>query len=163
MNLRIKQNILLMVRALYFCMEDEWAEIEKKFNVTPAQQHILFLLTTNKKTLTPTQISELGCWHTSTVTRLLKPLQREGFISVSTDEKRPRYKNVTITQSGEHLFNKIVNFFIEMERIPFDMSHLSEEEIMNFLKCGQSILGVHKGEDFNKRVISAEIEGFDYA
>lgn len=162
MNLRIKQNILLMVRALYFCMEDQWAEIEKKFNVTPAQQHILFLLTTNKKTLTPTQISDLGCWHPSTVTRLLKPLQREGFISVLPDEKRLRYKKVMITQEGEQLFNKLVNFFIEMEQIPFNMSHLSEEEILNFLKCGQSILEVHKGESFNNRVINAEIQGFDY-
>lgn len=163
MKLKFKQNILLMVRALYFCMEKEWAELGMKYNITPAQQHILFLLSTNKKTLTPTQISELGCWHTSTVTRLLKPLQSKEFITVSADKKHLKYKKVTITQEGEIMFQKLVNSFKEMERFPFDMRHISEEEIIQFLNCGQSILDVHKGEDFKKRVINAQIEGLDYA
>ena len=163
MNLLIKQNILLMIRALYFCVEERWAELGRKHNITPAQQHILFLLSTNKKTLTPSQISELGCWHVSTVTRLLKPLLVKGFISVSPDKDRPKYKKVTITLAGEQLFQKLVCSVMEMEQFPLDINHLSEKEIVYFLKCGQRILDVNKGESFGKRVINAKIKGVDYA
>ncbi|WP_264807254.1 hypothetical protein [Cytobacillus sp. NCCP-133] len=42
-------------------MEKKWSELEKVFNLSTAQQHILFLLVTNQNELSPTQLSELGC------------------------------------------------------------------------------------------------------
>jgi MarR family protease production transcriptional regulator HPr len=151
-----------MVRALYFCMEEQWAELGRKYNISPAQQHILFLLSTNKNALTPTQISELGCWHISTVSRLLKPLNENGFISVKTDEMQPRYKRVTLTADGKILLDKLISTVKGMERFPFDMNHLSEKDVFNFLECGQSILDVHKGEDYKEKVINAQMVGVDY-
>ncbi|MBU8906194.1 MarR family winged helix-turn-helix transcriptional regulator [Desertibacillus haloalkaliphilus] len=162
MNYLLKQQMLLMVRALYFCMEDHWSDIGKKFNVSPAQQHVLFLLQANKQALTPTEIGELGCWHSSTVTRLLKPLKEKGLISVEINKSRPRYKQVSITSNGLVLFDKLLNIVKEEENFPFDMSHLSEEEVLNFLEYGQRILDVHKGKDFRK-VLSANVDNYGYA
>jgi MarR family transcriptional regulator, protease production regulatory protein HPr len=162
LNLLVRQKVLLVVRALYFCMENQWAEIGKKHNISPAQQHILFLLSTNNDALTPTKISELGCWHISTVTRLIKPLQKNGLITVKTNETQPRYKTVSLTAEGTILLEKILDTVKSMDQFPFNMSHLSEEEILYFLECGQRILDVHKGEDFRIKVINARMNNCDY-
>jgi MarR family protease production transcriptional regulator HPr len=151
-----------MIRALYFCMEEQWADLGKKHNISPAQQHILFLLSTNKNALTPTQISELGCWHNSTVTRLLKPMQESGIINVKTDKKQSRYKRVTLTADGQLLLDSLISSAKGMERFPLDMSHLSKREVISFLELGQSILDVHKGLDFKNKVINAQIRDCDY-
>src|SRR5690606_25396100 len=115
-----------VIRALYFCMEKRWAELEKKFKLTPAQQHILFLLGTHNQKLSPTQISELGCWHLSTVTRLLKPLKEKGLIDITANQELLRYKCVTITKSGRELLNLIMDEVKKMDQFPLNMSHLSE-------------------------------------
>jgi MarR family protease production transcriptional regulator HPr len=163
LNLLFKQKVLIMVRALYFCMEEQWAELGKKYNISPAQQHILFLLSTNKDALTPTQISKLGCWHISTVTRLLKPMRENGIISIKIDEKQPRYKKVTLTADGQLLLNNLISTAKEMERFPLEMSHFSESEVANFLELGESILDVHKGKDFKDKVLNAQMKGCNYA
>ena len=161
MNFFMKQRMLLSVRALYFCMEEQWSELGKKHNITPAQQHILFLLAVNKS-LTQSQISELGCWHISTVTRLLKPLKDKGLITVSPDRNLRRYKNVFITNAGESLLLNVVNSVKEMEHFPFPGNHLSESELIKFLEYGQSILDEIKGKSFGIKVINAKLEGVDY-
>ncbi|MDQ0254486.1 DNA-binding MarR family transcriptional regulator [Evansella vedderi] len=162
MNLHLKQQTVLIVRALYFCMEKNWTDLEKKYKISPAQQHILFLLSTNKNALTPTQISELGCWHISTVTRLLKPLQEKDFINITTNKKQARYKIVTISDKGEQMLNKLMNTFRDMEKFPFDMKYLSEEEMKKFLEIGQRILDIHKGEGFVNWVMNAQVKDYDY-
>lgn len=162
MSLLIKQNLLLTVSALYFCMEEQWEKVGRKFNITPAQQHILFLLLSNNKKLTPSQISKLGCWHLSTVTRLLKPLQMKGYIVMFRDDKQPKFKNVQITEKGESLINQIVDFVKDINRFPLDISPLFEEELIQFLCCGQKILDLHKGSDFKDKVLQAKMAGLNY-
>lgn len=163
MDLSVKQNTLLMVRALYFCLEEGWAKLGKTFDLTPAQQHILFLLSTNNKSLTPTRISDLGCWHVSTVTRLLRPLENKGYILITVDQSRPRYKKVTITNKGMAILEKIVESVKKIENFPLNLSQLSNEEINQFINIGKKILEVHKGEDFRLKVLEAKLEGLDYA
>lgn len=158
----LKQEMLLMVRALYFCMEDTWDKIGKQFDISPAQQHILFLLSTNGNELTPTKIGELGCWHTSTVSRLLNRLQKRGYIEVNSD-RNSRFKKVSMTDAGKRLLGQLLDAVKAMEQFPFDMQHLSENEILTFLECGQRILEVHKGKDFRANVISKRVDNYDYA
>lgn len=163
MNIKMKQELLLMVRALYFCLEEQWSNLAKKHDISPAQQHILFLLSTNNKTLTPTVISELGCWHLSTVTRLLKPLQAKRFISISINPKKKKQKQVCITEKGEQLLSKLAHSAAEDEFFPLQVNHLTEDEINCFFKSGKKILHRHKGEQFNEKVLNARIDGFDYS
>lgn len=161
MKFLMKQKMLLVIRALYFCMEEQWSELGKEHRISPAQQHILFLLSVNPS-LTPTQISELGCWHISTVTRLLKPLEFKGLVYVSPDTEQRKYKKVSITKEGEQLFQKLVESVQEMEHFPFPVNHLSDNELLGFLEYGQSFLDVMKGESYGSRVINAKIPGVDY-
>ncbi|MFD2045091.1 MarR family winged helix-turn-helix transcriptional regulator [Ornithinibacillus salinisoli] len=162
MDFIYKQNTVLMVRALYFCMETNWSELGRIHNLSPAQQHILFILSTNGNTLTPSEISEIGCWHISTVTRLLKPLKQRGFITVIQDPKRSKFKKVTITSSGNELFQQIVATIVEQDSFPFEMSHLSKEELDSFLHTGRKILDANKGEMFGEKLFNAKIDGVDY-
>lgn len=163
MNILLKQQTLLVIRALYFCMEKKWAELERKFKLSPAQQHILFLLGTHNQKLSPTQISDLGCWHLSTVTRLLKPLKEKGLIEVTANKEQHRYKCVAISKYGKELLDQIMDEVKGMEQFPLDMSHLPEYELMSFLEYGQKILGVQKGDAFRKMLIDARVENYDYA
>ncbi|MFC7063498.1 MarR family winged helix-turn-helix transcriptional regulator [Halobacillus seohaensis] len=153
MNIKLKQNSLLMIRALYFSMEEQWSNLGRIHDITPAQQHILFLLMTNQKTLTPSEISEFGCWHPSTVTRLLKPMQNKGYITISPDEERPKFKKVRVTIMREDMFQKLVVSVEKTEDFPLDMSNLKEEEILQFIEYGERILGNHKGDLFMEKVI----------
>ncbi|WP_078554054.1 MarR family winged helix-turn-helix transcriptional regulator [Bacillus alkalicellulosilyticus] len=162
MNLMTKQMLLLMVRALYFCMEEQWAQLAKHFDVSPAQQHILFLLSTNNKVLSPSQLSELGCWHLSTVTRLVKPLVDKGYVTVQKDKKRPKCKEVILTETGVALLHEISKQVNVMPEFPLIVSHLSDEELLQFIHLGQKILDAHKGEQFKKVVLQAVMEGMDY-
>jgi MarR family transcriptional regulator, protease production regulatory protein HPr len=163
MDLLQKQNLLLIVRALYFCLEEQWAKMGKMFNITPAQQHILFLLSTNNRSLTPTLISELGCWHISTVTRLLQPLLEKGFITITVDPVKPKYKKVTITNEGLSMLARIVDSVKNNDSFPIDLTHLPESDLAQFLTLGKNILDLQKGEDFKVNVLDARMEGMDYA
>jgi MarR family protease production transcriptional regulator HPr len=163
MNFSYRQDVVLMVRSLYFCMEAQWSELGKMYDISPAQQHILFILSSNKRVLTPSDISEIGCWHISTVTRLLKPLKQRGLISVEQDPKRAKYKKVTITPAGEELFGRIVETIKKNDFFPFEMNQLSEEDIDAFLQCGQRILDTNRGRAYRERIFNAKIEGVDYA
>lgn len=162
-DILLKQQTVLVIRALYFCMEKRWSELEKRFNLSTAQQHILFLLATNESVLSPTQLSELGCWHISTVTRLLKPLQEKGFIQLTVNKDKRRYKQVTITVNGKQTLNQIMDSVRDMEQFPFNLTHLSEGELKAFLDYGQRILGVQKGDQFMKMLQEARVKNYDYA
>ena len=143
-------------------MEKNWAELEKKFNLSPAQQHILFLLSTNNNELTPTQISELGCWHLSTITRLLKPLKDKGLVQVVANVELQRYKRVLLTEKGKELILMLMNSFRDMEQLPFQLDDLSESELESFLAYGEKLLGIQKGEAFIKKLLNARVENYDY-
>ncbi|MEK3853873.1 MarR family winged helix-turn-helix transcriptional regulator [Cytobacillus sp. FSL H8-0458] len=123
----------------------------------------MFLLGTHNQKLSPTQISELGCWHLSTVTRLLKPLKVKGLIEITANKEQHRYKCVSITKSGIELLDQIMDGEKKMEQFPLSTSHLSENELRSFLEYGQKILGVQKGDLFRKMLIDARMENYDYA
>ncbi|MEB1808438.1 MAG: MarR family transcriptional regulator [Bacillaceae bacterium] len=163
MNLLLKQQLLLTVRALYFCMDNQWSEIGKEYDISPAQQHILFLLSTNRNELTPSKIGELGCWHASTVTRLLKRLENNGYIDVRAKENQARYKLVSMTDKGKCVLKNIFETVKSMEQFPFDLRQLSEDEVVHFINYGKKILDVHKGESFMRDVISKPMKDLDYA
>jgi MarR family transcriptional regulator, protease production regulatory protein HPr len=163
LNLLLRQQVLLMTRALYFNMETNWNELGREFNISPAQQHILFLLSTNNNELTPTKIGELGCWHTSTVTRLLNRLQEKEFIFVKTKRNELGFKVVSMTRKGRDTLEQIMERVKLMEDFPLDISPLTDEELLLFLEYGNKILEVQKGISFREGVISAQVEGYDYA
>ncbi|GLB62060.1 hypothetical protein [Cytobacillus sp. NCCP-133] len=97
------------------------------------------------------------------MTRLLKPLQEKGFIELSANHEKPRYKKVTITRKGTETLNKIMDKVKGTEQFPFNMSRLTTEELNTFLKYGQKILGVHKDGHFLKMLTEARVENYDYA
>lgn len=163
MDLFLKQQLILMIRALYFNIENKWAEIGREFNLSPAQQHILFLLSTNDNKLTPTKIGELGCWHNSTVTRLLNRLEKNGFIYVETKRNHLGFKIVSMTEKGKEMLKKLMERVKLTDQFPFDIRHLSEKEVMSFLELGNSILDIEKGKEFRHNVINAKVEDCDYA
>ncbi|WP_171038074.1 MarR family winged helix-turn-helix transcriptional regulator [Aquibacillus sediminis] len=163
MDVKIRQELTLMIRALYFCVENRWGEIGKAVELSTAQQHLLFLLSTNENALTPTEIGKLGCWHVSTVTRLVKTLQSRGIVEVNNHPNKSRFKLVSMTDDGKDVLRQIHRSFRQMDQVPFELESLSEQQIKAFIQTGQKLLDVHKGEEYRSKVINAHIKESDLA
>ncbi|MCP8968396.1 MarR family winged helix-turn-helix transcriptional regulator [Ectobacillus ponti] len=159
MDAQLRKQLFLMLRALYICIEEKWSEVGRRYDVTPAQQHVLHVLSTSAKPLPMKEIGRLGCWHASTVTRILRPLQEKGHIVVERDPQSPKHKLVSITESGARLFDGITTDMEQMETFPLDVRHLTEEDIQLCLQYGHSVLHVQKGSAFVQWLQEEEISG----
>ncbi|MFB9331153.1 MarR family winged helix-turn-helix transcriptional regulator [Paenibacillus aurantiacus] len=162
MDLLARQQFLLMIRALYAYVEEEWEAMGKKFGVTPAQQMILFILSTKQGSLTVSQISQLGSWHISTVTRLLKTLQERGWIVVSYDRTQSKHKYVTITPAGKQMYMELAAYVKVNEDFPIDFSMLTKQELMTFMSIGDRVLNKGKDGRLVEWVRNAKAEGVQY-
>ena len=67
-----------------------------------------------------------------------------------------------MTDAGSRLLEELIETVKQTETFPFDLRHLSEQEVLTFLECGQSILDVHKGEDFRLQVLNARVDDCYY-
>jgi MarR family transcriptional regulator, protease production regulatory protein HPr len=152
-----RKQLVIMVRALYFCLEERWAEATREYPVSPAQQHILYILATAGEPLTVTAISRIGCWHISTVTRLLRPLLAGGLVTMRHHKHNAKSKYVSITDTGEQLRRDLTGRLIETDDFPFDLSDIPEEELQAFLRIGLRILQDQKGEDFVEWIRESEL------
>ncbi|TYP69490.1 helix-turn-helix domain-containing protein [Paenibacillus methanolicus] len=162
MDLLARQQFLLMIRALYAYVEEEWEEMGKKFGVTPAQQMILFILSTQQGALTVSQISQLGSWHISTVTRLLKTLLERGWLVMSYDRTQSKNKYVTITPAGKQKYLDLAAYVKAKEDFPIDFSMLTQQELMTFMSIGDRVLNKCKDERLVAWVRNAKAEGVQY-
>lgn len=85
--------------------------MNKNHGLSSAQQHLLFILSTHERPLTISEISNLGCWHISTVSRLLQFLIRENYETVQ--KNKTKWKYVSITNQGlEKLMDMAKRFFL---------------------------------------------------
>jgi MarR family protease production transcriptional regulator HPr len=146
-----------MTRALYISLEERWGMLTKGYKLSPALQHILFILSTNHDPLTITDISKIGCWHISTVTRLLQPLIRENLVNVFQTKHNNKLKFVKLTDDGERLLKDILTTLVNARDFPFDLSIFTKEEVDQFLHMGLTILQSQRGTDFTHWVKVSEV------
>lgn len=154
MNDHLKKQMVLMIRALYFSILEEWTVVEKSHNLSSAQQYILFILSSIDKPLTIGEVSKLGSWHKSTVTRLLKPLLSENYIIIKSGNGK--YKYVSLTEKGKLRLKKVAQDVLLHEDFPFNFSGLDVKSIEKFLQVGMRMLKNKKGEQFTQWLHSSE-------
>lgn len=150
MDIELNKQIVLTVRALYFSVCEQWAEVAKKHSLSSAQQHLLFILSSNNNPLTITEISQLGCWHISTVTRLLKPLLDENYISITNG--KGRYKFVSLTNLGKQKLKTIADDVFQRTNFPLNAQGIENEDLEQFVEIGSQILRNQRGEEFTNWV-----------
>jgi MarR family transcriptional regulator, protease production regulatory protein HPr len=146
MDVELKKQAVLTIRALYFCIMEQWSGINKEHGISSAQQHLLFILSAHEKPITISEISNLGCWHLSTVSRLLQPLIRENYVTVQ--KSKTKYKYVSITNKGFEKLIEIANQVFPLKEFPFDFSGIEQEDVQIFIEKGLEILKNFKGEEF---------------
>jgi DNA-binding MarR family transcriptional regulator len=95
MDKELKKQTVLIIRALYFSILDQWTGIEKSHGISSAQQHLLFILSTYEQPLTLSEISKLGCWHLSTVSRLIQSLIKVKYVTVEKSKSKSKYVSLT--------------------------------------------------------------------
>jgi MarR family transcriptional regulator, protease production regulatory protein HPr len=125
---------------------EQWSGINKEHGISSAQQHLLFILSAHEKPITISEISNLGCWHLSTVSRLLQPLIRENYVTVQ--KSKTKYKYVSITNKGFEKLMEIANQVFPLKEFPFDFSGIEQEDVQIFIEKGLEILKNFKGEEF---------------
>jgi len=125
---------------------EQWACINKEHGISSAQQHLLFILSTHEKPLTISEISNLGCWHLSTVSRLLQPLIRENYINVQ--KSKTKWKYVSITNKGLEKLREIAEQVFALWECPFDFTNIEQNDVKIFIEKGLKILSNFKEEEF---------------
>lgn len=146
MDVELKKQAVLTIRALYFCIVEQWAGINKNHGLSSAQQHLLFILSTQEKPITISEISTLGCWHLSTVSRLLQPLMRENYVTVQ--KNKTKWKYVSITNQGLEKLMEIAKQVFPQKEFPFDFTDIEQEDVQLFIEKGLKLLKNFKGEEF---------------
>jgi MarR family protease production transcriptional regulator HPr len=162
MDFEIRKQLLLMIRALYFSQEKNWSVLGKVHDVSPAQQHILFILSTSDSPLTITDISKYGFWHVSTVTRIIKPLHREKYVSIQYDRQRCKSKYVTLTELGRQKIQNITDEVSVDVNFPLDLKKFTKEEIEQFIDQGFAILHNQKSEEIALWIKESEMKEISY-
>jgi MarR family protease production transcriptional regulator HPr len=156
MEIAYKKQLTLILRALYFSLQERCAALTKTYKISTAQQHVLFILSNNKP-INITQISKIGCWHVSTVSRLLKPLIQQQYVKMYHVQSNQKIKFVEITERGQRLLEEILTILVNTEDFPFDLSSYSKEEMNQFLSLGLDILQKQKGSEFSHWVKESEV------
>lgn len=149
MDIELNRRITRIVRALYYSVTNEWAEISKEHNMSSAQQYLLYMLYSKEEDLTVSDISTLGCWHISTVTRLLKPLLDDGYISM-TKRSKGRYKFVHLTELGELKLKEIAKDVSHRDNFPLNCAGIKHEDLELFAQVGLELLRNQKGSDLTQ-------------
>jgi MarR family protease production transcriptional regulator HPr len=162
MDFEIRKQLLLMIRALYFSQDKNWSELGKVHNVSPAQQHILFILSTNNSPLTITDISKYGFWHVSTVTRIIRPLHKEKYVSIQYDRHRSKSKYVTITELGRKKLQDITDEVSVDVNFPLNLRKFAKEDIKQFIEQGLAILHSQKSEEIAQWIKESEMKEISY-
>lgn len=153
MSVDLNRQIVLVSRALYFAISEEWAGIAMQYNLSSAQQHVLYILACNEEPLTITEISQYGCWHISTVTRLLKPLLNEGYISIT--KGKGKFKYVHLTKSGKLTLKSIAEDVFHRNNFPLNFGGIESTSLEQFVQIGLEILKNQKGSNFSDWVKTA--------
>lgn len=154
MDISLNRQIVLMIRALYFSITEEWADVVKKYNLSSAQQHLLYILSSSVEPLTITEISQLGCWHISTVTRLLQPLLNAGYISITNGKGKSKY--VRLTESGKLKLKSIAEDVFQRDNFPLNFEGITNECLEQFAKIGMQIIKNQKGKDLSHWIKTSE-------
>lgn len=162
MDFETRKQLLLVVRGLYFSLEKSWSSLGKEHNLSPAQQHILFILSTNDSPLTITDISHYGFWHISTVTRLIKPLHREKYVSIQYNRYKSKSKYVTLSDLGRKKLQEIIDQVTTEIEFPFNLSEYTKNEIEHFIDQGLGILKCQKREEIAQWIKESEMKEISY-
>lgn len=116
---KLIHHSLLIVRGMSRAIENSWEAFGKKKGISPAHQHVLWLLW-HKQELTMGKLAEMGLWHISTATRLVATVKKKGFIETKADDEDGRYVIVRLTERGRQLIENIFRDSInDPEFLPF--------------------------------------------
>ena len=95
-----------------------------KYGITPRQSGILLAVDFSGNSTTPAAIARFLKRDPSSITSLLKRMERKGLITKSNDPKKKNVKRIALTETGRQVFNLSQNRR-SLHRI---FATLSEEE-----------------------------------
>ncbi len=106
-------------RGMYKVLENDWQAVAKETGVTPAELHVLWILSLEPKA-TMTKIAELGLWDLSTVAQMVNRLKKKKLLKTfkNNQDRRVSYCNLTplglekVEESKEYSY-KFLNYVKE--------------------------------------------------
>lgn len=122
--------LINLFRGLYKSIDDDIRRVAARYGLTPAQQHLLWVLSFNNGS-TLTEISKLGQWHVSTVMNMVERMEKMELLYKIVDENDARVKRIFLTARGEELRKRtednVSSFRIAKMLAEMDMNEFSEE------------------------------------
>jgi MarR family protease production transcriptional regulator HPr len=86
-------------RGMYKVLESDWQAVAKETGVTPAELHVLWILSL-EKLATMSKIAELGLWDLSTVAQMVKRLKKKELINTKKNNQDRRVSYCELTPLG---------------------------------------------------------------
>lgn len=96
-------------RGMYKVLEQDWQKVAKEHGLTPAEQHVIWILHFEKEA-TMTRIADIGLWDVSTVMQMTKRLQEKGLIETKKMDHDRRISYVSLTEEGRNRREKTENY-----------------------------------------------------
>lgn len=122
--------LINLFRGLYKSIDDDLRQVAAGYGLTPAQQHLLWVLYFNNGS-TLTEISDLGQWHVSTVMNMVERMEKMELLYKIVDENDARVKRVFLTARGQELRKRTeeqaANFRIYKMLLEMPADEFSEE------------------------------------
>lgn len=104
--------------------------------ITPEQSVVLTALIENGD-LYQRQIAAITLKDRANITRIINILEKQGFVTRTTESKGRQVQKVSITKKGEEIFNKALPHILDIwSKI---VENIDEEEINNFVQTLQKI------------------------
>ncbi len=112
-----------------FCDNNKmWKKIELKTGITSSQARVLLNLE-NKNGCTISELAQLCLLHISTIFKMLKIMNKNKLVTISTDENDHRVKTVHITAYGKKKLRQFMTCYWETSLLKENIKSLSNEEL----------------------------------
>jgi DNA-binding MarR family transcriptional regulator len=137
-----RQSLLLTEYPLYY-MSHVVAESQRNIQeairhlkITPSHWRVIFLLHDYGK-LTISEISEQSLIEPSTLSRLLKSLEKRELIDRVRDDQDQRYTKIHLTDKGQKIYQDIIP--VVSRQLEFTLQDLSEADKKSLLRILKTI------------------------
>jgi DNA-binding MarR family transcriptional regulator len=105
--------------------------LQKEFDLVHSEIDVMIALFFNGKIMTPTALYEATLFSSGGMTKVLKKLEKRGFISRIPSSKDKRSMLVKLTSQGESTVEKSLHLLVKRDNEVFEVLDKQEREVLS--------------------------------
>lgn len=130
----------------------EYKKIELITGITSSQGRILVKLKDHNE-YSVSKLAEICLLHISTLYKILKGMEKKGFVLINNYEKDKRVKIVSITSQGEKKINEYMEQFWMNNPLEKNLKYIDKEKIFQIFQGLKILTQLKLGKEETKEII----------